>query len=71
MRIVPFINMTQCERAFLWQGKESFVIPADVKKRIVIHDDKSEFFNKDMRSTLFFMFRIVGFFELLLWQSIF
>jgi hypothetical protein len=53
------------------KGKEKFVIPAGVKKRIVVHDDKSKFFNKDMRSTLFFMFWIVGFFALMLWYGMF
>jgi hypothetical protein len=38
------------------EGTGSFVIPAHDKKRRIIHDDKSEFFNKDMRPTLFFMF---------------
>ena len=49
----------------------NFVIPENVKKRIVVHDDKSKFFNKDMRVTLFVMFWIVGFFAILLWYSIF
>jgi hypothetical protein len=53
------------------KGNERFVIPANMKKRIVVHDDKSKFFNKDMRSTLFFMFWIVGFFALLLWYGMF
>jgi hypothetical protein len=37
------------------EGTGSFVIPAHDKKRRIIHDDKSEFFNKDMRPTLMFV----------------
>lgn len=53
------------------KGKETFIIPEGVKKRIVVHDDKSKFFNKDMRSKLFFVIWIGGFLAILLWYSMF
>ncbi len=45
--------------------KEQKIEIQDVKNRIVIHDDKSRFFTRDMRYMLFFVIWFVGFFVIM------
>jgi len=47
--------------------KEQKIEIQDVKNRIVIHDDKSRFFTRNMRYMLFFVSWVVGFFVIMLY----
>lgn len=47
--------------------KEQKIEIQDVKNRIVIHDDKSRFFTREMRHMLFFVIWFVGFFVIMIY----